>query len=1086
MIRFCASLLLPVLISVYSLGAKSHLMRFADISAKYIVFTYENDLWLVALDDNQVRGPAKRITRGAGTEIYAKFSPDGTMLAFTANYDGGNDVYVMEVHGSSPQRLTYHPASDLVIDWYPDGKHVLFRSRRTYPYHAHQLYKVPIYGGVPEKINVDRAGLATLSPDARQLAYNRISREFRNWKRYKGGLAQDIWLGEINKGNYQPITTFDGTDNFPMWHQNYIYFNSDRKNGTLNLFNYELDSGTIKQLTNYDDYDVKYPSLGPDHIIFQYGESLHLLDLQNNNTISLDIEIPTDRTKVRDTYINASQYPGGFALSPEGNRAIFDIRGEIINLPTDEGVIYNLTNSSESREKNPVWSPDGQKVAFFSDKTGEEELYITDPYDGSDLQQLTKGNQGFLMNPVWSPDSKYILYHDKYMRLNMVAIESGKHTIIDQSNYDDAWERWGIQDYCWSPDSKWIAYAKMERSLYESIFLYSLEKNKRYRITDDLTRDWSPSFSKNGKYLYFLSNRHLEPVMGFIDQNFIFLNTAQPYLFILNQEDPSPFAPENQTGEKTETEKDRSKNIVVNLEDIDRRILPVPLPAGNLFRLTAIETGFLFLRKENNEFLKYQTVTDDYQKANLDLYKFDLESKEEQLLINGISQYHLSPDGKKLIYKAGPSFGVVDAGASANVGDGYLSLTNVDIRIDLLSEFQQIFSEAWRVQRDWFYAPDMHGVDWQKVKDKYIQFVPYCGTRSDLNYLIGEMIAELNAGHTYVYGGDLERTERISVAYLGADFETPSPQEYPRLKHILPYNSLHAGICSPLLAPVCPIQVGDYILAVDGEAIKTGDNIFKYMQQKTGKIIEITYNSKPSLKGAEKHVFKPLSSEYKLRYYQWVDENRQYVHNRSEKIGYLHLPNMMEDGLIEFSKIFYPHYYKEAFIIDARYNGGGFTSKMIIDRLERKLLQLTQPREGKTIRTPERVFYGHLVLLINRDTGSDGEIFANSWKQHNLGEVIGERTWGGAVGIEPHQELIDQGVTTPPQFGEYTWPSHWIIEGHGVEPTIKVQNRPEEVLKGKDPQLEKAVEHLLKKLREDPKELPKQPDYPDKSKATLK
>ncbi|NOX90381.1 MAG: hypothetical protein GXO77_15330 [Calditrichaeota bacterium] len=498
-------------LGVQFLFGESHLMRFADVSKDYIVFTYENDLWLVPITG----GKAKRLTRSDGTEIFAKFSPDGSKLAFTANYDGGNDVYIMDRDGSEPIRLTFHPSSDLVIDWYPDGKHILFRSRREWPYRADKLYKVSVDGGMPEKIHVDRAGLASLSPDAKKLAYNRISREFRHWKRYKGGMAQDIWVGSLKKGNFKPITKFRGTDNFPMWHESGIYFTSDSIDGTMNIFRYDPATAQFTQLTFYKDYDVKYPSLGPDFIVYQYQASLYLLNLKTYKIKKVPVEIPSDRTLVRSSFLkNPEKFVYTFALSPKGKRALLNIRGEILNMPAEEGVAYHLTpNSSASREKNSIWSPDGKWIAFFSDKTGEEELYLVSP-TGGEWKQITKNGFGFRTNPKWSPDSKHIIFHDKFMRLNLVDIETGKLTVIDRADYDDGWYDWGIQTYCWSPDSRWIAYSKLEQSLYPSIFLYNLKTGKRYRVTGSMTKDWSPSFSRDGKYLYFLSNRTFKPIMG--------------------------------------------------------------------------------------------------------------------------------------------------------------------------------------------------------------------------------------------------------------------------------------------------------------------------------------------------------------------------------------------------------------------------------------------------------------------------------------------------------------------------------------------------------------------------------------------
>jgi len=566
-----------------------------------------------------------------------------------------------------------------------------------------------------------------------------------------------------------------------------------------------VSTGDITALTKYDDYDVKFPSAGPAHIIYQYEETLYLLPLNQDNAlpVKVPVEIPSEGLAVRADYIEADKFVGAFGLSPSGKRAIFDIRGEMVSVPAEDGIVYNLTQASGSREKNPAWSPDSKKIAFISDCSGEEELWLVD-HDGGIWKQLTKGNKGFRAQPVWSPDNKYLVFQDKFMKLNLVNAASGKVSVIDQSEFDDAWERWGIQDYVWSPDSRWIAYTKMEPSMYESIFIYSIANKKTYRVTTDMTQDWSPSFSPDGLYLYFLSNRTFSPIMGFVDQNHIFLDMTKPYILILNEGDPSPFAPVNEMEGAAEAEAvDRSNNVIITLKNFEDRLIVAPSSAGNLFRLEAIDGGFVYLKKTENEFLKYQAVTDANNGTNLDLYIFKLKKKSAESIMSGISQYHISADGKKMIYKARSTYGIVDAGQNTKVGDGKIDLKKVKIKIDRLTEFEQMYNEAWRIQRDWFYDAGMHGVNWQKVGDKYRKFIPFCGNRQDLNYLIGEMIAELNAGHTYVYGGDYKRPGKISTGLLGAEFALESGKSYPKIFRIVDGNTWDSKASSPFEEPGC-------------------------------------------------------------------------------------------------------------------------------------------------------------------------------------------------------------------------------------------------------------------------------------------
>ncbi len=1085
-----------------SAHAESHLMRHADVHGDNIVFTYEGDLWLASA----AGGDARRITNDPGTERFAKFSPDGKRLAFTANYDGGTDVYVMDARGGPPTRLTYHPAPDYALDWFPDGQSILFRSRRAYPFRGEEIYKVSVEGGLPQRLPVDRAGLTALSPDGSQIAYNRISRESRTWKRYKGGMAQDIWVGSLATGDFQRLTDWPGSDHFPMWAGDSIYYTSDRELGTLNLYKQNVATKEITTLTSYPDFDVKYPSIGTGKIVYQYAESLHLLDIQTGEFRKVEIDIPSDRVKMRPAYLSATDHVGSFGLSPSGTRLLMEMRGEIVNVPVDKGEPINLTQASGSREKNATWSPDGRWIAFVSDRTGEEELYLVDQKGEKPARRLTEGGRGFLMQAVWSPDSKWLLHSDKFMKLNLVDVATGKTTTVAQGEYDDAWERWGIQEYVWSPDSRWIAYTKMESNLHESIFLYALESKETTRVTDGAWNDFSPSFDPQGRYLYFLSNRSFTPTMGAIDQNHVFLDVCRPYLVVLAADAPSPFAPQDseqvveEPAEPTDAKKDEegaagddeaAPKTEIHLENFARRTVVVAdIRPGNYFRLEATENGFLYLSKKGRSFLKYQAVTDKTS-AKLDLYYYkvdedDADERETQNILTGINNYHLSADGEKLVYRSGATHGVVDAAKEADVGDGEVDLAAVKIKVDRPAEFAQIFNEAWRVQRDWFYDPGMHGVDWNAIGEKYRKFVPYCGDRSDLRYLIGEMIGELGAGHTYIYGGDyLGRAKRISTGLLGVDFVPAAAGAYHQIAHVVAGNNWETSERSPLSAPGCPIKPGDYLISIDGHEVTRADNPYRLLENKAGRVVTLGYNSKPTADGVKTYRLRTLGSEQAIRYRQWVDRNRRFVEQHSQgRIGYLHLPNMMEPGLIEFAKAFYPAYTKEAIVIDIRYNGGGFVGDMIIDRLERKLWALTQPREGKCIRDPERAFHGHLIVVMNEDTGSNGEYFAEAIKIRRLAKLVGMRTWGGAVGIEPHQHLLDGGTTTPPQFAPFGINGTWLIEGHGVVPDIEVQNMPGDVIQGRDAQLETAISVLLEQIKEAPMPLPERPAYPKKPKPT--
>jgi tricorn protease len=1092
-------LFVPALLAILLLGATGLLaadqntgpgwvMRYADIGGGQIVFTYEGDLWLVP----ETGGDAHRITSHPGTELAAKFSHDGKQLAFTAGYDGGNDVYIMDARGGVPTRLTFHPTGDLVLDWCPDDQGIIFNSNREYPNYSTELYRVPVAGGMPMRLPTDRGSLAAVAPDHSGLAYNRIGRHTRTWKRYEGGLAQDIWVKDFASNTTTKITDWNGTDHFPMWEGDTIYFASDREDGTLNIYGYDTKSQQTRRLTFFKEYDVKYPSLGDGKIVFQHGSGLKVLDLASGQVREVPITIPSDRRHVRTELVTPAPRTGSFTLSPGGERALIEYRGEILNYPTDEGDAVNLTRTSNSRERNAVWAPDGSAIALISDRTGEQQIYLVDQRGQGEWKQLTDGQYGFMLSLAWSPDSKSILFSDKYMRLHLVDVKSGKVTEIAHSDYDDAWERWGILDYVWSPDSRWVAYTSNGANMHENIFLYDTKNKATHQLTDEMTTDWSPSFSTDGQYLFFLSNRTYNPIMGRQDQNHVFLKMARPYLVLLKDGERSPFYTEDvlveaKDEDKKDEDKDKKAATVIDLEGIEHRILACDgVEAGNYFRLEAVDGGFLMLRKDEPEFIKYQNV-DDTTGGALVLVKYSVEDAELSDMTEGLANYHLSPDGKKMIFRAGGNYGVVDAGKEAKTSDGKIDLGAVKVRLDRLEEFEQIFHEAWRVQRDWFYDKDMQGVDWPAMYAKYQPFVAGCGTRGDLTYLIGEMIGELNLGHTYIYGGDYgDGGDHVGTGTLGAEFVLDDG--HFKVSKIIRGESWNPAARSPLAEPGVGIQEGDYLLAIDGVELQPTDNIYAHLVDKAGKMVTLTTNTKPTTKGAVQTRVETLRGDMGLMYRTWQNAKLDYVTEKTEgRIGYFHVPNMGEPGLSEFGRYYYPQTLKQAIIIDDRWNGGGFVGDMIIDRLERRLWSLTAPREGKPGRNPERVHHGPVVVLINEDTYSNGEFFAETIRRKNLATLIGVRTWGGSTGIEPHQGLVDGGTTTPPQFGLYGLDGTWPIEGWGVEPHIIVVNTPDDVVAGNDAQLDAAIAHLLKQLDESGGkwDIPGPPAYPVKAKPIM-
>jgi tricorn protease len=1065
----------------------ARLLHLADVSDDQIVFTYEADLWTVDRDG----GTARRLTLGHGAERHAKFSPDGQWIAFTGQYDGFDDVYVMPAAGGEPRRLTFHPGRDQVIDWHPDGRHVLFRSSRAHPLGEPEFFLVPVDGGLPERVPTDRGALASYEAGGERLVYNRIPRETRTWKRYQGGMAQDLWLADLASGEFTRLTSWTGTDNYPMWIGDRVYFASDREDGTLNLYALDPDrpEAAPTRLTSFTEYDVKYPSAGPDVIVFQHEELLHLLDTATGEVRPVPVQVRSDRVPMRPELVGIEPRSGSFGLEPGGERLLLEARGEILDVPVEEGRWRNLTGTSGSREKNAAWSPDGSQIALVSDRTGDEQVHLV-PAGGGAWRQLTDGEFGMILPPVWSPDGKWLLFGDKFMRLNLVEVSSGKRTVVDQGEYDDAWERWGILDSVWSPDSRWIAYTKNTGNMHEVITLYDRERGERHPVTDAMFTSWSPSFSPDGRYLWFLSNRSFEPIMGRVDQNHVFLDVARPYLVLLQDGVRSPFDPAyDAPGGEDAGDDDDELRVEIDPDDLARRTVPaVGCPAANWFRLEAVDDGCLLLRRDEPTFLKYQNVDDRTTDTDLTLVHYALEDEATTDLGGGVTNYHLAPGGETVVVRKGAGYVVAPVGGKLADADA-VDLSDVRIRVDRDAEYRQIFAEAWRIQRDWFYDPGMHGEDWAAVREKYARFLPWAGHRDDLRYLIGEMIGELNIGHTYVYGGDYQGgPTRIGTGLLGCDLTLDPESGRYRLARILPSWAHFDGPVSPLAAPGVGVREGAYLLAIDGIELRAEDNPYAALVDRAGDLVTLTVADGPRDDGREVRV-EALRSEGGLRYRTWVEGNRAAVLEMSGgRVGYLHLPNMMQPGLVEFARSWFPQTGMEAMVIDERYNGGGFVGDMIIDRLERELWSLTIPREGRAGRNPERAFHGPLAVLINEDTGSNGEFFAQAIKEKDLARVIGMRTWGGSIGIEPHQDLVDAGVTTPPQFGLYGLATgDWLIEGWGVEPHDVVQNLPGAVLAGEDTQLEFAVRYLLEQLEEHGERwaIPPVPAYPDKSRPRM-
>ena len=1084
---------------------EGRLMRFPDVYKDKVVFSYGGDLWLGSASG----GVARRITSHPGLELFPKFSPDGKWIAFTGQYDGNFNVYVIPAEGGEPKQLTFLPdvtsvpermgPNNMVITWFPDSQRILFLSRRdTYHDWFGRLFSVPITGGLPERLAIDKGGLTSFSPDGTKIAYNRIFRNFRTWKRYTGGMAQDIAIYDLKNNTYERITDYPGTDTYPMWHGDTIYFGSDRgPEHRMNLYAYSLRTRRTRQLTQFKDYDVNWPSLGPDSIVFENGGFLYLFDLKSEKARKLTVSLPGDRPLARKHWADAGSLITDFDISPDGKRAVFSARGDIFTVPAKEGSIRNLTATPGIREKYAAWSPDGKWIAYFSDRTGEDELYLI-PQDGTGKEtRVTFDGKVFRLPPVWSPDSKKLAYSDKDTRFFYVDIEEKKPVRIATGRYAD------ITDYNWSPDSQWVAYAKTEENQNPVIYLYSLADKKTTPVTSSFTGSWNPVFDPGGKYLYFLSNRDFNEVLGVYDFEFANPKATRAYVVTLRADLPSPFAPksdevgakkpENPPAEKKEEKKAEEapaareipKDFRIDLAGIAERVVALPTPAENSRALGAAD-GFIYYVT-----MPVAGLSGPLPGERPAIHAYDLNERKDAVLVASATNYALSFDGKKMLYAAprgaggeegepGPqTYGIIDAKPAAephHAGDGALNLSALRLAVDPAAEWKQMFNEVWRQERDYFFEPAMNGVDWPKERERYAPLLPYVADRYDLTYVMGEMIGELANSHTYVGGGDYPDLKPVHVGVLGVDFEVDADHGLYRFKKIYSGENWDAALRSPLTEPGVGVKAGDYLLEVNGKALRVPQNPYELFVNTVNENVTLTVNSKPTPDGARRVVVKPLGSEYALRQLDMIETNRQKVDEASGgRLGYIYIPDMDAAGLNAFVKQFFPQVRKPGLIIDVRYNGGGFVDQLIFERLRRILAGMDSARNFESATIPDVVFHGYLACVTNEYAASDGDFFSYFFKKYKLGPLIGMRTWGGVRGIRGFVPLMDGGYVTRPEFSLYGLDRQWLIENHGVEPDIEVDNRPDLVMKGRDPQLERAIEYLLKEIQEHPRKLPERP-----------
>ena len=1087
--------------NVASDAQPTKLLRYPDIYQNQVAFCYAGDIWKSDLDGEHV----VRLTAHAGQEEFPKFSPDGQWIAFTGQYDGNDQVYVIPASGGEPRRLTFYPTvagaprrgvDAQVLGWTPDSKQVMFRSKRDSDEvdSLTNIYLASIDGGLPTRIGVPVAGAGDLSPDGKKLVYSPLFRDFRHWKRYEGGWAQYLLIYDRETKEFSEVPTTPRTDRDPMWIGDHVYFVSDR-DGTMNLYRYTPENDVkIEKLSNYTEWDLRWASSdGDDQIVYENGGSLFVYRPSSNETRELSIHVPHDGLAARPSRVQAWRHIESFGLSPEGKRALFTARGDIFTVPVENGQTRNLTRTSGAHDRCPVWSADGRWIAFISDESGEDQIYVIDQKGEKGKLQLTNSLRAKLDSLQWAPDSKALSFRDSMNRLYVLTLSYDDPSVAPQAGelIEVARDKYaGFPGAEWSPDGAYLAYELGESTEYDAIYVWEKESKMSRRVTDPMFNNFSPAWSSDGNWLFYIGQREFYPQFSSIEWNFAGDRFNGIFAVALRKDVKNTFvresdeAPESEVKKDDEKEGEEKKEEVasdeskkIDFDGIESRVVRLPVDSENYSALSCAG-DFLFFVQEPEEF--YGRNSNGVPK----LLSFDLKNLKKETFIEDFSGYSVSADGKKLLtHKAG--YRMYDVGSKG--GDSKVfSVDAMYCDLNPREEWNEVFEEVWRRFRDYFYVKNMHGLDWDAVGNQYRSLLPYVSHRSDLTYILTEMIGELNIGHTYVEGGDFIQPERPVVGLPGALFELDQEKNLYKISKIYPGQNEEPKYRSPLTEVGVNASEGDYVLAIDGVRLVGSDNPYRLLENKKDRV-ELTLSKDGTEEQSWTTSYKPVDSEDNLRYLNFVLDRQKRVAQLSDgRLGYVHIPDMGGNGAYEFIKWYYPQLRKEGIVIDERSNGGGNISPWIIMRLNQKVLGT---RYGKVRETPTTyptiATNAKFVCLLNETSASDGDIFPYYFRKSGLGKLIGKRSWGGVVGISGRGPLTDGGSVSVPLTATNSETGEYVIEGHGVDPDIEVWQEPKAVLEGHDPQLERGVEELLKEIEENPAVKPQRPADPDKSKGAV-
>jgi tricorn protease len=1070
------------------------LLQQPTLSQTQVVFAFAGDLWTVSREG----GEARQLTTGIGTESNPFFSPDGTMVAFTGEYDGNIDVYVVPAAGGVPKRLTYHPGPDEVVSWTPDGKRIVFRSPRhdNVGIGISRFYAVGPQGGYPEELPVPEGAQASFSPDGKHLAYVPTFQWQKAWKRYRGGQTTPIWLVNLSDLNVEKVPRENSNDSTPMWVGDKVYFLSDR-NGAVTLFVYDTKSKTVDQVIPNDDLDFKAASAGPGAIVYEQFGSLNLYDLAAGTTRRLPVTLKGDFPEVRPRYVKVGQKIANAEISPTGVRAVFEARGEILTVPAEKGDIRNLTRTTGVMERDPSWSPDGKWIAYFSDESGEYALHIVDQAGKETLKKISLAEHpSFYYRPTWSPDSKKIAYRDKHLTLWYVDIEKAAPVKVDTTYYYSPPFVW---DFVWSPDSRWLTYSKEVPSHMNVIMVYSLETGKTTQVTDGLSDAKFPVFDKSGKYIFFTASTDVGLTPGWLNMSSMDRPvTRSVYVMVLRKDLPSPLAPESdeekgkeeeksgkkdekKAGENKEAEKAKAEDkekpkepekVSIDFDNIGQRILALPIPAKNYVNLAAGKEGMIYIQEAPalNSGL--------FSGGGNTLHKFDLAERKFEKFLDNVNAFVISADGEKILYVSGRDWTIAPTAGKAEPGKGLLRTSEMEVYVEPRVEWRQMYHEVWRLERDFFYDPNAHGLDLTAAEKKYSVFLDGLAGRQDLNYLFEEMLGELTCGHVFVGGGDLPEVKPVRVGLLGADYSIENGRY--RFSRVFNGENWNPRLRAPLTQPGVDVKKGEYLIGVNGREVKPPEEIYKYFEATAGRQVTLKVGPNPDGKDAREVIVVPIGSESGLRHLAWIEGNRRKVDEMSNgRLAYVYLPDTAQGGFTNFNRYYFAQVGKDGAVIDERYNGGGLIADYIIDYMRRPLMGYFAARDGADYITPVGSIYGPKVMIINEYAGSGGDMMPWLFRAAGIGPLVGKRTWGGLVGMAGAALLMDGGFTGAPQSGFWNPNGTWDVENHGVDPDVAVENDPASLKAGRDPQLEKAVQVCLELLDKNPPPKHKKPAYPD-------